>query len=85
MNLIPVRDAYAFGLVLMDSLFTTEELAVSLLYKSKKSEKPGLDENRVAKIIHIMSKRYPDGWDMKSFIAKANQNCRDSGKVITRL
>ena len=83
MNLIPARDAYAFGLVLMDSLFTKEELAVSLLYKSKKSEKPGLDENRVAKIINLMSRRYPDGWDMKSFTAKANQKCRDSGKIIT--
>ena len=82
-NLIPARDAYAFGLLLMDSLFTKEELSGSLLFKSKKSEKPGLDEEKVQRMISLMEKRYPKGWDLKSFTAKANQKCRDSGKVIT--
>ena len=40
---IPARDAYSYGLQLMDILFTKEELSSSLLFKSKKSEKPGLD------------------------------------------
>ena len=33
---IPSRDAYAFALQLVDVLFTKEELASSLLFKSKK-------------------------------------------------
>ena len=33
---IPSRDAYSFGLQLLNILFTKEELAVSLLCKSKK-------------------------------------------------
>ena len=37
---IPARDAYAFGLRLLDVLFTKEELGSSLLFKTKKSEKP---------------------------------------------
>ena len=40
---LPARDAYAFGLQLLDILFTKEELGSSLLMKSKKSDKPGLD------------------------------------------
>ena len=31
---IPARDAYAFALQLMDTLFTKEEMSKSLLYKS---------------------------------------------------
>lgn len=48
---IPSRDAYAYALALMDVLFTKEELAMSLLFKSKKSEKPGLDRERVEKVL----------------------------------
>ena len=44
---IPARDAYAYGLQLMDALFTKQELAGSLIFKSKKSEKQGLDQDRV--------------------------------------
>ena len=35
---IPARDAYAFGLRLLDVLFTKEELGSSLLFKTKKSD-----------------------------------------------
>ncbi len=38
---------YAFGLAVVDVLFTKEELASSLLFSSKKSPKPALDHKRV--------------------------------------
>ncbi len=38
---------YAFGLAVLDVLFTKEELASSLLFSSKKSPKPALDHKRV--------------------------------------
>lgn len=47
---IPARDVYAYGLHLMDTYFSREELGKSLLFESKKSEKPGLDETKVCKI-----------------------------------
>lgn len=34
---IPSRDAYSYALQLMDILFSKEELASSLIFKSKKS------------------------------------------------
>ena len=40
---VNARDAYAFALQILDMFFTKQELAVSLLFKSKKSEKPGLE------------------------------------------
>ena len=39
----PARDAYAYGLALLDALFSKDQLIDSLLFKSKRSEKPGLD------------------------------------------
>ena len=74
---LPSRDAYSYGLQLLDIFFTKEELASSLLFKSKKSSKKGLDPEKVAKLISYIEKRY-DSWDLKVFIAKANQKCRDS-------
>ena len=44
---LSARDAYAFGQQLLDILFTKEELSGSLLFKSKKSTKPGLDRECV--------------------------------------
>ena len=75
---IPSRDAYAFGLQVMDILFSKEELSISLLFKSKKSEKPGLESDRVAKLLGFIDKKYGDTWDLKKFTAKANQKCRDT-------
>ena len=48
---LSARDAYAFGLQLLDILFTKEELSGSLLSKSKKSTKPGLDRERVDRLL----------------------------------
>ena len=70
---IPSRDAYAFALQLMDVLFTKEELASSLIFQSKKSDKPALDPQRVQQLLNFV-----DNWDLKTLTAKANQKCRDS-------
>lgn len=75
---IPSQDAYAFGLQLIDILFTKSELASSLLFKSKKSEKPGLDKVRVERMLGYIEKRYGGNWDIKLLTMKANQKCRDS-------
>lgn len=42
---------YGYGLTLIDTLFTREEQNECLMFKSKKSEKPGLDPVRVEKIL----------------------------------
>ena len=55
---LPSRDAYSFALQLLDILFTKEEQGTSLLFKSKKSEKPGLDHERVEKLLALVEKRY---------------------------
>ena len=80
---IPSRDAYAFGLQLMDILFTKEELAGSLLFQSKKSEKPGLNRESVEKLLGFLDKRYGDQWELKTLTAKANQKCRDAKERLT--
>ena len=50
---IQLKDAYSYGLTLLHSLFTQEELARSLLFSSKKDNctKPGLDPIRVEKML----------------------------------
>lgn len=47
------KDPYAYGLTLLHSMFTQEQLAGSLLFKSKKSGclKPGLDPVRVEQLL----------------------------------
>ena len=81
---LPSRDAYSFALQLMDILFTREELASCLMFKSKKSDKPALDHEKVEKILQYVEQKYGlDKWDIKTMTAKANQKCRDSAKLIT--
>ena len=48
---LPTRDAYSFALQLLDLLFTKEEQAGSLMFKS---EKPALDEQKVAQLIELV-------------------------------
>ena len=48
---LPAATPYAFGLAVMDVLFTKEELSSSLLFSSKKSNKPALDPKRVEKLL----------------------------------
>ena len=55
---IPARDAYAYALSLMDALFTKQELSSSLIFSSKKSDKPGLDRERVDKLLGKYSSIY---------------------------
>ena len=76
---IPSRDAYSFGLQLLNILFTKKELAVSLLFKSKKSEKPGLEQGRV-EMLRLIEKRFGNDWDLRTLSQKVNQKCRDSSK-----
>ena len=53
---VPARDVYSYGLALMDCFFTKEELAKSLCFKSKKSEKPPLDHAKMEKLLgkHVL-------------------------------
>ena len=82
---IPSRDAYAFALQFIDVLFTKEELALYLLFKSKKSSKPGLDSVRVQQLLSFIDNQYgADKWDMKTLTAKVNQKCRDSGVTVKK-
>ena len=74
---INARDAYAFALQVLDMMFTKDELSKSLLFRSKKSDKPGLDKDEVERFLKYIEKRYGhEGWDMKQLTAKVNQKCR---------
>ena len=76
---IPATNPYAYGLHLMDIHFTRTELSTSLLFQSKKSTKPGLDQEKVSKILNLIDRRYgKDAWELKTFTGKANQKCRDT-------
>lgn len=80
-SLLPAKDAYAYALILLDVLFTKEELSRSLMFKTKKSSKPALDEKKIQRLINLVEKRYPGKIDLKTLKAKVNQKCRDSGVV----
>lgn len=75
---IPAKDEYSYGLRLMDILFTKKEMSESLLFSSKKSNKPGLDKGRVSQLLNFIDKRYGKNWDVGTFQKKANQKCRDA-------
>ena len=73
----------------MDMLFTKDELASSLMFKSKgKSTKPPLDKERVEKMFKLIEEKFKDDqtyqqqWDLKAFITKANQKCRDTSRHV---
>ena len=48
---LPAPSPYTFALSVLDVLFTKEELSSSLLFSSKKSEKPALDHTRVETLL----------------------------------
>jgi hypothetical protein len=75
---ISARDPYSYALQAMDVLFDKEELAASLLFKSKKSSKPSLDPTRVELMLSHIDNRFGKTWDIKMLTQKANQKCRDS-------
>ena len=64
------RDAYSYGLQLLDILFTKEEQSSSLLFTSKRSPKQALEKSKVKKLLSLVKEKYKDGWDMKIFICK---------------
>lgn len=51
LKMIPARDAYAYALAIMDILFTPEEMSTSLLFASKRSLKPALQQAKVEKLL----------------------------------
>ena len=53
---IPTKDEYAYGLRLMEVLFSKKEMAGSLLFESKKSDRKGLDQDKV--FFDLVDKRY---------------------------
>ena len=76
---IPAKDEYAYGLRLMEVLFTKEEMSESLLFESKKSDRKGLDQERVSQLFSLVDKRYgKNTLNIKKFKDKANQKCRDT-------
>ena len=81
MQRISATNVYVFALQLIDLLFSKEEMACSLLFKSKKSSKPGLNKQRVEQLLKLVEKRYGDKWNIKILTAKANQKCRDSKEI----
>ena len=52
---MPSRDAYAYGLSLTEVLFTSKEMASSLLFSSKRSAKPALDRSKVEKLLGMIN------------------------------
>ena len=83
--LLPTKGPYKFGLMLLNMLFTKEELARSLIYKSPKSTKAGLDEARVAQLMTLISKRFKSTeYDMQDLLAKLNQKCRDAERSLEK-
>lgn len=85
------QNPYKYGLQLMDVLFEKGEMASSLLFEPTKkcSSKPGLDKERVSKLFKMIEEKfgadekYQKEWDLKLFIRKANQKCRDAGKFFS--
>ena len=60
-------------------LSLTAILGKSLLFKSKKSQKPALDGEKVQQLLGLIDQKYGDkNWDIKTLTAKVNQKCRDS-------
>ena len=74
---LPARDAYAFGLQLLDILFIKEELGSSPFMKSKISDKPGLDAARVQQLLSLVDKTLGDNWDIKTQALKCNHKCQN--------
>ncbi len=58
---IPARDPYAYGRNMLEVLFSKEELAKSVVVKSKKSEKPPLSPKRV-QVLFGMFEEKEKGW-----------------------
>jgi len=78
---LSTKDCYGYALLLLDDIFSKDELSSSLMLKASRSSKPGLDEKRVQQLIGLVEKRYPGKLDMKILISKVNQKCRDSAVV----
>ena len=81
-NRIPAKDSYQFGLRLLDVLFSKEQLVGKLMSKSKRSDKPPLDKNKIELLCTLIDKRFGTGWDYGVLQNKINQKCRDAENYI---
>lgn len=58
------------------------------MFESKKSNKSVLDKERVEKVFNMIEEKfkandkYQRDWDLKLFIRKTNQKCRDAAKCF---
>jgi len=79
---LSTKDCYAYALILLDDLFSKEELSNSLMFATKRSPyKSGLHPKRMQRLISLVDKQYPGQLDMKVLKQKINQKCRDSSVV----
>ena len=63
----------------MEVLFSKKKMAELLLFESKKSDRKGLDQDKVSQPFNSMDKRYrKNKLDIKKFQTKANQKCHDT-------
>ena len=76
-NLPVTKDAYAYGLILLDIFSPRKNLAAHLCI-SPQEVTTTLDPNRVKKLLQVIQKRYkPNEHEMKTPVFKMNQKCRD--------
>ena len=53
---LPATEPYNFGFQLLDVFYT--KLSKSLLYKTKRSKKSALNEDKVQRLLNLVEKRY---------------------------
>ena len=63
---LPTYTPYAFSLAAISVLFTNEELGSSLLFKSKKSDKPGLDQKWVEIFLGELDPSIPNRMELEN-------------------
>ena len=61
---------YTYGLNLMDALFDKDKLSKSLLFGSKKSDKPGLDKDRVKMLFETIEEKFKGSAAYKEWTLK---------------
>ncbi|XP_074629516.1 uncharacterized protein LOC141887115 [Acropora palmata] len=76
----PPKEPQKCALHLLDKLFTKKELSEGILFQSKRSLKPPLDEARVSKMFDVLNAQYTAEKIQKyrqAIIDACNQKCRD--------
>uniref|UniRef100_A0A1X7TSR8 BEN domain-containing protein n=1 Tax=Amphimedon queenslandica TaxID=400682 RepID=A0A1X7TSR8_AMPQE len=78
---IPSSDAYSYGRILLDALFTKSEQKNGVLFETSKSKKKPLDINRVNLLLNCVDQRYKE-YSLQKMRATLNQKCRDAKEVL---